>query len=144
MITVNPIYIDYVLDPLVGGADNDEAMDKYGHYNSDDENDVKLLAKEVLLPRFLKQPTRLQTAIKNSLAYYLVYPKQNFEAIFNSMLTSIETPTNSRIFFQWIWEVFFDGESKDFIKEEIVVEDFDVNAPYYLLTNTDGYNTPLN
>jgi hypothetical protein len=68
----------------------------------------------------------------------------NFESIFNSLLLPINTPKNARLFFQWIWEVFFPEESKDYIKNEIVVEDFDVNAPFYLLTGTGGYSTPLN
>lgn len=144
MITVNPVYIDYVLNPITGGADSAESIDTYGFYNSDVEEDVKKLASEVLLPEFKRQKQILQEAVKHSLAYYLTYPKQDFERIFDSLLLPLDTPTNARLFFQWIWEVFFDGESKDYIKDAIVVEDFDVNAPYYLLTGTDGYNTPLN
>jgi len=144
MITVNPVYIHEVVSPLIGGADSEESIDMYGHYNSDSEQEVKQLAREVLLPEFKKQKPVLQEVVKHTLAYYLTYPKQNFEAIFNSLLLPLSTPKNARLFFQWIWEVFFEGTSKDYIKNEIVVEDFDVNAPLYLLTNTGGYNTPLN
>lgn len=145
MITVNPVYIDEVLSPLIGGADDESTIEIYGHYRSDEESDIKELARDVLLPEFKKQKPILQDAVKNTLAYYLTYPKKvNFESIFNSLLLPLDTPSNARVFFQWIWEAFFPGESKEYIKNEIVKEDFDVNAPYYLLTGTDGYNTPLN
>lgn len=145
MITVNPVYIDEVLSPLIGGADHEDSIEIYGHYRPDEELDVKELAREVLLPEFLKQNVLLQRVTKDTLAYYLTYPgKINFESIFNSLLLPIETPKNARFFFQWIWEVFFPDESKDYIQNEIVVEDFDVNAPLYLLAGTGGYNTPLN
>lgn len=138
MITVNPIYIDEVLSPLIGGADDEASIDDYGYYKSDIEEDVKSLAKDVLLPDFKKQKERLQDVTKNTLAYYLTYPgKVNFESIFNSLLLPIETPVNTQQFFQWIWEVFFEGESKDYIKKEFVVEDFNVNAPLELLKEKD-------
>lgn len=144
MITVNPVYIDYVLNPLTGGADSEESIDLYGSYNPNSEQEVKKLAREVLLPEFKSQQPILQEVVKHTLAYYLTYPKQDFERIFNSLLMPIDTPKNARLFFQWIWEVFFEGESKDYIKNEIVTEDFDVEAPLHLLTKTGGYNTPLN
>ncbi|OJW38216.1 MAG: hypothetical protein BGO54_21835 [Sphingobacteriales bacterium 46-32] len=138
MITVNPIYIDEVLGPLIGGADDEASIDDYGYYKSDIEEDVKSLAKDVLLPDFKKQKERLQDVTKNTLAYYLTYPgKVNFESIFNSLLLPIETPVNAQQFFQWIWEVFFEGESKDYIKKEFIVEDFNVNAPLELLKEKD-------
>ncbi len=145
MITVNPVFIDEVLSPLIGGADSEESIEIYGHYKSDMEGDVKKLAQDVLLPEFKKQKDVFQRVVKDTLAYYLTYPqKVDFESIFNSLLLPIETPQNARLFFQWIWEVFFCGELKDYILDDIVIEDFDVNAPMYLLTGTGGYNTPLN
>jgi hypothetical protein len=138
MITVNPIYIHEVLGPLIGGADDEASIDDYGYYKSDIEEDVKSLAKDVLLPDFKKQKERLQDVTKNTLAYYLTYPgKVNFESIFNSLLLPIETPVNTQQFFQWIWEFFFEGESRDYIKKEFVVEDFNVNAPLELLKEKD-------
>ncbi len=145
MITVNPVYIHEVLSPIIGGADSEESLETYGHYRSDMESDVKELAEDVLLPEFKKQKAILQHVVKDTLAYYLTHPqKVDFESIFNSLLLPIETPKNARLFFQWIWEVFFNSESKEYITHDTVIEDFDVNAPLYLLTGTEGYNTPLN
>jgi|GEM_PF-1929703 len=138
MITVNPIYIHEVLNPIIGGADDETSIGDYGYYKSNIEEDVKSLAKNVLLPEFKKQKKRLQDVTKNTLAYYLTYPKKvNFESIFDSLLLPIEAPVNTQQFFQWIWDVFFEGESKDYIKVEIVVEDFDINAPFELLKEKD-------
>ena len=144
MITVNPIFINEVLSPLIGGADNEADLDKYGHYRSDYEDDVKQMALKVLLPEFINQKEILQSAVKNSLAYYLIYSgKVDFESIFNSLLLPIETPRNAKLFFQWIWEVFFPGEFKEYIENEVVMENFDVNAPFYLLTGIGGGDTSL-
>ncbi|HKC36576.1 MAG TPA: hypothetical protein VKB95_10960 [Chitinophagaceae bacterium] len=134
MIIVNPIFIHEVVSPLIGGADSEETIDICAHYRPDVEKDVKQLSRDILLPAFKKQKEVLQQAVKNTLAYYLTYPqKVNFESIFNSLLLSINTPTDARLFFQWIWEVFYDGESRDYIKNEIVIENFDINATINLL-----------
>ena len=103
MITVNPVYVNYVLDPLTGGADNEESLEIYGHYRPDEEVDVKKLASDVLLSEYKKKKEILQRVIKDSLAYYLSYPdKINFESIFNSLLLPLDTPKNGGLFFQWI------------------------------------------
>jgi hypothetical protein len=145
MITVNPVFLHEVLAPLIGGADDNETVEKYGHFKTDVESEVKILAREVLQPEFHAQNPVLQQVAKHTLAYYLEHSnKVDFESIFNSLLLPLETPKNVRLFFRWIWDIFFPGQSTDYIKNELVVEDFDVNAAYYLLTGTDNYNSPLN
>ncbi len=140
MITINPIYIDYVLTPLVGGGDDAKEIAIYSVYQTDIEDDVKLLAKNILLPEFIKQHKQFKEAIKNSLAYYLIYnEKIDFKSVLISSLLPIKTPKNPMLFFQWIWDVFFENETIDYIKNKIVVEDFDINAPYNLLTKIGGY-----
>jgi hypothetical protein len=136
MIIVNPVFIHEVVNPLIGGADSETAIEIYANYISDKEKDVKQLASEVLLPRFRREKKILQHAVKNTLAYYLTYSQKiDFESIFNSLLLPLETPKDAKLFFQWIWEVFFEGESKEYIKNETVVEEFDVNATIHLLLN---------
>ncbi|RTL57593.1 MAG: hypothetical protein EKK37_16300 [Sphingobacteriales bacterium] len=135
-MTVNSIYIDYLFGTFIGGGDSEEDVDNYSLYNPNNESDVKKLAKEVLLPEFQSQNINLITEVKNSLAYYLTYDKIDFKDKLNSLLLPIKTPDNPKLFFKWIWEIFFKDELIDYIKNETVIEDFDINAPYKLLTSS--------
>src|SRR5215212_1357742 len=129
MIIINPVFINEVVSPLIGGADSEEEIDKFSYCNPDLEGDVKELAKTVLLPDFIQQKKILQQRIKNTLAYYLNFPQKiNFESIFESLLLPLKTPENTRLFFQWIWDVLFEGESIEYITSKTVKEEFDVNA----------------
>lgn len=133
MIKVNPIFVDEILTPLIGGADSEDSLDTFGQYNSNIEKDVKELAQLFLLPEFNKKKQIIQEITKNTLAYYLSNSQKiDFESIFDSLLIPLETPHNVVLFFQWIWEVLFPNQSKEYIKNEIVIEDFDINAPILL------------
>jgi hypothetical protein len=129
MITVNPVFINEVMGPLIGGADSEEDIEAFSRYNPDVEEEVKELAKAVLLPEFIQQKDILRQKVKDSLAYYLNFPeKADFESILDSLLIPMKTPKNASLFFQWIWDIFFNQESIEYIKNETVKEDFDVNA----------------
>jgi len=137
MITVNSIFIGEFVSPLIGGADDEETVDLYGHYNSDDEKEVRRLSRELLYPKFEEQRREIKDVAKHSLAFYLEYPeKVNFESIFNSLLLPLEIPKDSRLFFQWIWDEFFFGESTIYIVKEDVLEDSNRNALIDLLRRT--------
>jgi len=134
MITVNSIFIEQAVSPLIGGADDEDTIDLHGHFDSNNEKEVKLLCKEILYPEFVKQRPALKAIIKHSLAFYLEYPeKVDFESIFNSLLLPLETPKDSQLFFQWIWDGLFLGESTIYIVKEEVIEDFNRNALIDLL-----------
>jgi len=132
-MTVNPVYIDQFVGPLIGGADSEEEIGKFASFNSNNENEVKQLAKDVLLPAFEKRIKPFKVEMKNSLAYYLKYNKVDFESIIDSLLLPIETPKDPLLFFHWLWEVFFEGEHYDFILKENVIEEFEVEAPLNLM-----------
>ncbi len=138
MITVNPCFIEEVLAPLVGGADREDDFANFGLFNIESEVDVKRLAKDILYPEFASKYPVFKETIKNSLAYYLVYPKVNFEAIYNSILPPFETPKDSYLFFIWIWEAFFPDESFNYIINMHIVEDSDIEAPLKLLKKIRG------
>jgi hypothetical protein len=131
---INPVFIDEFLIPLIGGADDEEMIELFGYYKTDDENDVKKLAIEVLLPEYNKQKDVLKLLAKDTLAYYLIFPNRiNLESIINSLLLPIDTPKNCNLFFYWIWEVFFPQESINYLLNMEIVEEFNISAPLDLL-----------
>jgi hypothetical protein len=134
-MTVNPIFIDKFLAPLIGGADIDEDLEEFGGCNPDIEQQVRRLALDVLLPEFNKQIPPIKEAMKNSLAYYLFYGKVNFRSIFDSLLIPFETPKDCRLFFLWIWESFFGNETLTYIKDSDVIEEFNADAAKTLILN---------
>jgi hypothetical protein len=138
MIIVNPIYINEFLSPIIGGADSVDDVVNYSYYNSDVEIDVKQFAKKYLISEFDNQIQELKLEAKNALAFYLCFEKVDFESVFNSLLLPLETPKNPRLFFLWIWEVFYPGESYEYIKSVTVKEDFDVEAPLKLIKKLRG------
>ncbi|MEJ8819932.1 hypothetical protein [Lacibacter sp. H407] len=141
-IIVNPIYLDYLFGTLSGLGDSEDDINVYGMYDTNNERQTKTLARELLLPEFIKQNPLLVEQIKNSLAYYLLNPSIEFKDRIESLLLPFKTPDDGWLFFQWIWEVFFEGESYDYLKDEDVFEEFDINAPYKLLTGNQPPNTP--
>lgn len=130
---VNAAYIDKFLVPLIGGADSEDEVEKYGKINPDSEMEVKRLIEEVLLPEFEKRIKPFKLQMKNTLAFYLNNNKIDFESIYDSLLLPIDTPKDSKLFFYWIWEVFFEGENFDFIKDKEVIEEFDIEGPLKLV-----------
>lgn len=139
MITVNPVYINYLLIPLIGGADNEEEIIKFSKFDLNNKEDVEALSKEYLLKEFYQQRVELQREVQNALAYYLINDKLDFESHLDSLLLATRTPENSKLFFKLIWQNFFGNENpEEVINNHVVVEDFDVNAPFKLLINLNN------
>lgn len=135
MTKVNPVFIDYLLNPLVGGADSDEETLKYRNVDPNDEIAIKMIIKSVLKPEFEQQPNAFKEASKKALSYYLTTDKINFGRVFNSNLLAFDHPTNPKDFFYWIWEIFF-GEEDYIIKDiEDYIEYNDIYEPLRLATN---------
>ncbi len=133
MIKVNPIYLDDLLAPLIGGADHEDEIVSFSRFNVELKNDIEYLAKHYLIPSYQQQIPEIQLEVKRALAFYLCYGRVDFEAKYNSLLLPLDTPSDARQFFLWLWEFFFHNESYDFIKTEEVEEDFDVEAPQKLI-----------
>lgn len=129
---VNPIFIDEFVSPLIGGADRDNEFE-YFKCNPDLEQDVKFLCNNLLIPEFKQQIEQIREVAKNTLAYYLFYKTFDFHSKLDSLLLPMKTPNNSVLFFLWLWNEFFDRESFDYIKNEMVVEEFNVDEPLKLI-----------
>ena len=143
MIMVNPVFLQELVSPLIGGADSEDSVEMFAQYSTDSETDVKRLAREVLLPEFLEQKPVLKQKVKDTLEYYLTYPKIDFESIFNSFLLPLDTLSDSTLFFNWLWEVVFEGETRDYIVDAKIIEDFDANALLNHLNKKETDNMPI-
>lgn len=108
-------YIEELLSPLIGEADNDNFFNKYVDYSYDlDGNDVKIV-KEILLseisPYWNTKDDCSKNRMKKSLSYYLTTNKVNFGRLYDSNLLPFNHPDNPRDFFVWLWEILFPEES---------------------------------
>lgn len=133
MKTANIYIIQTVLHSLVGSADINSVSDKYLTVNGDDENEVKAIISEELLPAFKSSTDRFQNSVKQSLWYYLSKANYDFEGFYDSCLIALPPPKSTRDFFIWLWEVLFPETVFDTTLYDNVVEKLDPMEPYLLL-----------
>ena len=115
--TVNPAFIDYLLNGLMGLGDVDEECDKLSHIESSNRDQVKNLIRTYLQPEYEGGTTAYQQTVKFNLSYYLTTNTIDFERVFNSNLLPIDCPQPARLFFEWMWQVYYPDE--DYIMREI-------------------------
>jgi hypothetical protein len=132
MKTVNQYFLSELLNPLIGGADDDELYSALRNLNVNNEMVIKKLIRENLHQYFKQKPDAYKEAAKRALSYYLTTNKADFERIFNSALTPLDTPDNSQLFFQWIWEVFWEGEDYNILDVSSYKETDDIREPIRL------------
>ena len=134
MITVNPIFIEEFLTPMVGGGDREEDKNviRMSNCNLDHEGDSVVLIREFLLPSFNSLPDPIKIISKYTLAYYLYFNKIDFEDILSSIMAPVKYSKNVRPFFVKIWKEIFKEESYEYIKDLNVKEEFDIEAPLKL------------
>lgn len=107
---VNEIFIDYIMGPLAGSAQNEEQCRQYGDIDVNDEAAVKAAIHDAIKAKFDLQPVEFKILAKTSLAYYLTTDKVSFEKIFDSLSMAFQRPKNAKSFFIWVWEVLFGSE----------------------------------
>lgn len=104
-------YIDLLLEPLVGLADDDNEVAKYSNINSHSSEEFKQIINQILKPHYelLDQPSKEMA--QGSLRYFLGRPDTDFERIYYSNLMPLDAPHPARMFFVWLWEVLFDQQN---------------------------------
>lgn len=107
MTTVNLQFIDALLGPLVGSADDDAQRDRYRNVNADNEYHVKAVIAETIKPRLDNRPWRYRTAARNALAYALLQPDFDFATVYANNRIAFPPPLTARLFFVWLWEILF-------------------------------------
>jgi hypothetical protein len=77
MKKVNRYFLDDLLNPLVGGADDDDMENLYRCVDIDSEAQIKKIIKEILLTHFEIKPNAYKEIAKNTLSYYLTLDNKN-------------------------------------------------------------------
>lgn len=112
--TVNPWLLDLLVEPLVGLADDDKAVEAYRSLDPNDPAQVRQVIRRELVPHFAELTDAGKERIRSTLSYYLSVPAINFEDVFESSLPPFDPPDDARLFYLWLWEELFPGESYDF------------------------------
>jgi len=107
MKTINLQFIDAVLGPLVGSANDPAQLERYRNFNPDNEFHVKAVIAETLKPRFDNRPDRYKKAVKHALAYALLLDDFDFTSIFINSRIAFQPPAVIRNFFLWTWQILF-------------------------------------
>lgn len=107
MRTINLQFIDAMLGPLVGGANDKTQVEQYRNFNANNEYLVKAVIAETLKPRFDSRPTRYKKGVKNALAYALLLDEFDFNGVFRNNHIAFNPPADPRKFFLWTWEILF-------------------------------------
>lgn len=129
MKKVNPYYIHALLAPLTGLADDESSVRDFSIIDSDNEHQMKQVIRLYLKPYFIRFDDQSKEICKLSLQYYLTKTDSDFGRIYDSCLLPFDPPSESRLFFKWLWEELFDDEN--FWLENIgeFIENKDIHAP---------------
>ena len=123
-------FVGKFLDPLVGGADDDDMVRHYENYDPNDEQRMRQIIRREIYVRFSGWNTRGKRIGKETLRYALTTRESNyFERTFNSVLPPFPPPDDARLFFVWIWEELFGPEAYEIKDLSGYVENNDLHAP---------------
>jgi len=129
MIPVNSAYFIYLTSELAGGADIDELTFKYYNIDPNNETVMKDIIKSTLKPTFDRYSPLFKQKVKDCLGFYLSTGKIDFERVYNAPLLPIDTPKNPKLFYIWIWEIYFPGEDYHIYTVNNYYEKYDIEEP---------------
>ena len=129
MKTVNPYFLHSLLDPLTGLADDDEAMEEFSEFNSNDTSASRELIRKMIVPHCESMGAAIRERVQLAYRYYLSVDSSDFERVFESVLPPFDPPENPRDFFVWIWEECFPQEPYQLFDVADYVVDADINEP---------------
>ena len=137
MKRVNPYYLHVALEPFCGMADDDEEVERYREFDSNDESAFRCLIRSEIKPHLdsIEEPGK--SYVRTAFQYYLSKEGPNFERVFESVLPPFDPPKNPRNLFVWIWQECFDGDYMigDFSDYEVVA---DANEPTLVIKSAPG------
>ncbi|MGH2767380.1 MAG: hypothetical protein ACRDIF_00250, partial [Actinomycetota bacterium] len=110
MRTVNSFFVDRLLGPLWGLADDDEAVAAYRAFDPNNEAKVRELIRSELKPYFVRWNPGAQQIARDSLRYWLSFRPHELEGIFDSMLPPFPSPDPPELLFVLLWEELFGPE----------------------------------
>jgi len=132
MKTVNPYFLNDLMSPITGLADDDNAIKYYSNLNINTEEKFRSIIKDLFLPYYENLDNTKKQKSKLALSYYLSKADYDFERVFESCLPPFDPPSNARNFFLWLWEELFNGEDyliKDLKSYKVVLDIHEPNIP---------------
>ena len=132
MKTVNPYFLNDLMSPITGLADDDNAIKYYSNLNINTEEKFRSIIKDLFLPYYENLDHTKKQKSKLALSYYLSKADYDFERVFESCLPPFDPPSNARNFFLWLWEELFNGEDyliKDLKSYKVVLDIHEPNIP---------------
>jgi hypothetical protein len=129
MKTVNPYFLDVPLTPIIGGADIDELTAEYGSLDPNDETAVRQLIRDLVVPFWATLGPQIRDRVQLAYCYYLSRPETDFAKVFRSIVAPFRTPSESRLFFLWVWEECCPGDDYRLSSFDDIVVKSDINEP---------------
>jgi hypothetical protein len=126
---VNIYFVTALLNPLTGGADDDEEVALYRETDPDNEQQMRTVIRDRLKPYFKRFDVKSAEIAKASLQYLLSDRSTDFLRLYGSCLLPISPPSEPRHFFEWLWNELFDGREYKLISLDECRIDNDVHAP---------------
>ena len=106
-ISVNSLWIDSLLDPLIGGADDDDEVLHFRSLDPNDEAAVRAVIRERLVPYFRRMNAESVERIERAYRYYLHQPNFPWDHMFPGLLIPFLPPRNPKDFFVWLLDECF-------------------------------------
>jgi hypothetical protein len=97
--------LEILLDPWIGGADDDEMNSRLAELDPNNENSMKELIRSDLQPLFKSLRPIQQRAIFQALQNVSVLSPSALERHWESLLPPFSLPFDSALLFVWIYEV---------------------------------------
>jgi hypothetical protein len=128
-ITVNSEWLDALLDPLAGGADDDAEVLHFQSFDPNDEAAVRAVIRERLVPYFRRMNAESVERIELTYRYYLQKPNYPWEHILPGLLIPFEAPRNPRDFFVWLLDECFPNHDWTLSDPDSYEEVRDIDEP---------------
>lgn len=129
MKSVNPYFLHTLLEPITGLADDDDAVTQYAGIDPNDPQSVRSVIRDLIVPHAHSLSERCRHKVKLAYRYYLTKPDSHFGRVYNSNLPPFSAPDDPRLFFLWVWDECFPGESYQLSDFESYSETPDINEP---------------
>jgi hypothetical protein len=108
---VNPYFVDSLLRPWSGLADDDDEIDRYAWVDPNDESTIRRVIVQDVVPYVARWDDEGRAKTKLALQFALTFATDwFFERSFDSCLPPFEAPTPARRLFELAWEELFGDE----------------------------------
>ncbi len=99
-----------MLGPLVGLADDDDAVERYRYVDPNEEAELRKIIRRELVPYYRRWDEKSQEAAKLALRYVLSFHPDRLGDVFDSVLPPFDAPDDAALFFEWLWDELFPSE----------------------------------